>query len=136
MLSIVSLLIIMVCAALTTTDNDIAGLYVTKKPNSKERKIIMHNNGYKKFLYTASDEDTLYINKDKTFIYINNYCNGVDKLEGKWRVENDNLSLSYSDTSLYKNTSFKVLKNKLYRIDNAVIKDNKKIKHLTLYKKP
>jgi hypothetical protein len=124
------------CIAARTDNGDISGLYVSKDPNFNERISIMYVRGYKNFLYTPPNEDSLQLFNDNTFIHINNYCKGVDKLKGKWKYEKSKLSLQYSDTSLYKNTSFKVLKNKLYRIDDAVLSENnKKVKHLALYKK-
>lgn len=129
-------IIVMVSVASSTRRDDIAGLYVTKDPDFNDRLTIMYVRGYKNFLYTRADEDTIRLNADSTFIRVDNYCKGVARLTGKWKYEKNVIFLMYSDTSVYKNITLNVSDNILYRIENATLSgNNKKVKSLTLYKK-
>ncbi len=129
-------LILVICIASSTRSDDVAGLYVTKDPDFNDRLTIMYVRGYKNFLYTRANEDTLQLNADSTFIRVDNYCKGVARLRGKWKYEKNVIFLTYSDTSVYKNITFNVAENILYRIEDATLSENnKKVKSLTLYKK-
>lgn len=129
-------LILVICVASSTRRDDVAGLYVTKDPDFNDRLTIMYVRGYKNFLYTRANEDTLQLNADSTFIRVDKYCKGVARLRGKWKYEKNVIFLTYSDTSVYKNVTFNVAENILYRIEDATLSENKKkVKSLTLYKK-
>lgn len=129
-------LILVICVASSTRRDDVAGLYVTKDPNFNDRLTIMYVRGYKNFLYTRANEDTLQLNADSTFIRVSNHCKGTDRLRGKWELKKKMLLLKHADTSVYKNISFILSDNILYRIEDATLSENnKKVKHLTLYKK-
>lgn len=132
----ISSIIVIVSVASSKRRDDIAGLYVTKDPDFNDRLTIMYVRGYKNFLYTQPNEDTLRLNADSTFIRVDNYCKGVARLRGKWKYEKNVIFLTYSDTSVYKNVTFNVAENILYRIEDATLSENnKKVKSLTLYKK-
>ncbi len=116
---------------------NVAGTYISVKPDNSDRFGIMYMRGYFKFSYIGAGKDTLHLNDDGTFVYSKTYMDGeLKRFEGSWERLSDHISLKYSDTLENENDSFKIAKNKIYHVHNITLCDTREKKHLLdLYKK-
>lgn len=115
---------------------DVSGIYISKAPSQMEKIKLMYTNGDFNFLYTDSGNDTVKLNKDKTFLFSQLLCKAGDvKQEGMWSLEGDKLHLNFSDST--RNDINMIVGNGIiYFIDDIVVKDDVKIeKYLHLFRK-
>lgn len=119
----------------SVSNSNLEGTYISKSPKRSDM-IMMYLRGSFNSVYTAPDNHLLVLHKDSTFDYSIMKCN-TDKQNytGKWLLENKKLKLDYYDKNI-EDIEFSVKKDKFYRIsDFTVLKNNKKIKCLTILKK-
>ena len=130
-------IILAICIACAgNKEVNVAGTYISVKPDNSDRLGIMYVRGYFKYSYIQADKDTLYLNNDSTFVYVRGYYDEeFERSEGVWKYNSDHISLHYSDT-LENSKTFKVSNDKIYCINHLIPCGTKKAKQfLDLYKK-
>lgn len=121
------------CTTEVVTKSDLCGKYISRKPTFTERFEIMYVHGHRKFLYQNEDEAELIIKADSTYSYSKIYCKAGKQIwKGKWKKEKDNLLLT---DSTGKHSSFVIKHDILYRVEDAIVEQKYKYKHLTLLEK-
>ena len=117
-------------------ETDLAGVYVSKDVTDTDAINIMYTRGYYDFINTATNEDTLVLNADKTFVYNKPASDdGLHKWYGKWSRDGGDIILNYDDEASAERR-FTLNGDKLYRITDAKdLKRKKGCKNLCLMQK-